>query len=170
MRTLFAALRLLLPFVLILMSGNGQLLFGKQRYSQIVLPFPEERVFTYRYEPSERALVLEILGTHTSELEPVFHYDETVVRRVIFKDQGGQGTEVKMILRDDAVRVMVNSFQEPFRITVDFFDADYRENHDPVTGLPLVPVARARNIHSGSRQGISPGRAKRQASSPSAAT
>ncbi|WP_141731068.1 tetratricopeptide repeat protein [Oligoflexus tunisiensis] len=143
MRTLFAALRLLLPLALILLSGNGVLLFGKQRYSQIVLPFPEERVFTYRYEPAERALVLEIQGTHTSELEPVFHYDETVVRRVFFKDQGGQGTEVKMILRDDAVRVMVNSFQEPFRITVDFFDADYRESHDPTTGLPLVPVARA---------------------------
>jgi tetratricopeptide (TPR) repeat protein len=140
MRTLFAALRLLLLIALTLLSGNGVPLFAKQRYSQIVLPFPEERVFSYRYEPSERALVLEIQGTHTSELEPVFHYDESVVRRVFFKDQGGQGTEVKMVLRDDAVRVMVNSFSEPFRITVDFFDADYRETHDPTTGLPLVPV------------------------------
>ncbi|HYX33641.1 MAG TPA: tetratricopeptide repeat protein [Oligoflexus sp.] len=141
MRTLFAASRLLLLMALSLLSSSGQQLYGKQRYSQIVVPFPDERVFTYRYEPSERALVLEIQGTHTSELEPVFHYDETVVRRVFFKDQGGQGTEVKLILRDDSVRVMVNSFHEPFRITVDFFDADYKETHDPTTGLPLVPVA-----------------------------
>jgi tetratricopeptide (TPR) repeat protein len=142
MRTLFAALRLLLLMTLTLLSGHAGQLFGKQRYSQIVLPFPDERVFSYRYEPSERALVLEIQGTHTSELEPVFHYDESVVRRVFFKDQGGQGTEVKMVLRDDSVRVMVNSFTEPFRITVDFFDADYKESYDPTTGLPLVPVTR----------------------------
>jgi len=140
MRTLFAASQLLLFIAISVLSGNGVQLFGKQRYSQIVLPFPDERVFSYRYEPSERAIVLEIQGTHTSELEPVFHYDESVVRRVFFKDQGGQGTEVKMILRDDSVRVMVNSFQEPFRITVDFFDADYKESHDPTTGLPLVPM------------------------------
>jgi tetratricopeptide (TPR) repeat protein len=140
MRTLFAALRILLLIALTLVSAEAGPLFGKQRYSQIVLPFPDERVFSYRYEPSERAVVLEIQGTHTSELEPVFHYDESVVRRVFFKDQGGQGTEVKMVLRDDAVRVMVNSFNEPFRITIDFFDADYKETHDPTTGLPLVPV------------------------------
>jgi tetratricopeptide (TPR) repeat protein len=141
MRTLFAASRILLLIALTLVSAKAGTLFGKQRYSQIVLPFPDERVFSYRYEPSERAVVLEIQGTHTSELEPVFHYDESVVRRVFFKDQGGQGTEVKMVLRDDAVRVMVNSFTEPFRITIDFFDADYKETHDPTTGLPLVPVA-----------------------------
>jgi tetratricopeptide (TPR) repeat protein len=140
MRTLFAALRILLLTTLTLVSGQAGTMFGKQRYSQIVLPFPDERVFSYRYEPSERAVVLEIQSTHTSELEPVFHYDESVVRRVFFKDQGGQGTEVKMVLRDDAVRVMVNSFSEPFRITIDFFDADYKENHDPTTGLPLVPI------------------------------
>lgn len=146
MRTLFAALRILLPVILTLVSGQAGTLFGKQRYSQIVLPFPDERVFSYRYEPSERAVVLEIQGTHTSELEPVFHYDESVVRRVFFKDQGGQGTEVKMVLRDDAVRVMVNSFTEPFRITIDFFDADYKETHDPTTGLPLVPVTQGSGV------------------------
>ncbi len=140
MRILFAALRLLLLLILSLLSGLSTQLVAKQRYSQIVLPFPEERVFTYRYEPSERALVLEIQQTHTSELDAVYHYDESVVRRVFFKDQGGQGTEVKLILRDDAVRVMVNSFQEPFRITIDFFDADYKESFDPTTGLPLVAL------------------------------
>jgi tetratricopeptide (TPR) repeat protein len=141
MRIVLAASRLFLILTLGLLSGFEVQLFAKQRYSQIVLPFSEERVFSYRFDPNERALVLEIQQTHINELEPINNYDESVVRRVLFKDQGGQGTEVKLVLRDDAVRVMVNSFQEPFRITLDFFDADYKESFDPSNGLPLVALS-----------------------------
>ncbi|MCX6128594.1 MAG: tetratricopeptide repeat protein [Proteobacteria bacterium] len=140
MRTLFAAYRLLLLGTLSLLSALTESALAKQRYSQIVLPFPDDRTFSYRFEPSERALVLEIQKTNPSELEALYHYDESVVRRVFFKDLGGQGAEVRMVLRDDAIRVMINSYQEPFRITIDFFDSEYKENNDPTTGLPLIPL------------------------------
>lgn len=138
MRVLAIASRLLLTLALFL--GESASLEAQQRYSQIVLPFPEERPFTYRFEPADRALVLEVQNTHPDELEALFHYDETIVRRVFFKDLSGRATEVRIILRDDAVKVMINSFHEPFRITLDFFDADYREASDPVSGLPLMPL------------------------------
>ncbi len=141
MRVLAIASKLL--FALALSAGSWLPLEAQQRYSQIVLAFPEERIFSYRFEPADRSVVLEVQKTHPNELEALFHYDETVIRRVFFKDLGAQATEVRMILRDDAIKVMINSFQEPFRITLDFFDADYQEATDPTTGLPLNPLAQS---------------------------
>lgn len=139
MRVLAIAFRLL--SILAFIAGGTLPLRAQQRYSQIVLPFPEERPYSYRFEPADRALVLEIQKTHPDELEALFNYDETIVRRAFFKDLGGQATEVRLILRDDLIKVMIQSFQEPFRITLDFFDADYKEAADPMTGLPLTPLA-----------------------------
>lgn len=139
---LFFVLRLLMPFLF------GTDLAAGQRYSQIVLPFPDERLFSYSYEAKDRSVVIEFQKTHPEELEPINTYDESVIRRVIIKDLGGQGSEVKLILRDENVRVMINSFKEPFRITLDFFDADYQQGVDPKTGLPSIPLARTAPAHA----------------------
>ncbi len=126
---------------LIFMTASSPELIGAPRYSQTVISFPEERPFQYSYEPKERALVLEFQKTHPSELEALYAYDDTIIRRVLVKDLGGIGSEVKLILRDDKLKVMVNTYQEPFRITLDFFDADFRQSLDPSTGLPVVAAA-----------------------------
>lgn len=107
-------------------------------YSQIVATFPTPRVFHDTYNKAEHALVLEFQKTSPNELQAFESYDERLVRRVVMKDLGPSGTEVKLILRDRDVRAMVNSFQEPFRVTVDLFDSDYEEERDPQTGMPLV--------------------------------
>jgi hypothetical protein len=140
MRIVTIASRLLIVCNLALAIMRGTELAAQQRHSQIVLPLDTERPYTYRYEPADRALVLEIERTSSAELEPFFHYDESVIRRVFFKELGDQAVEVRLILRDEGIKVMVHSFQEPFRLTIDLFDSDYREGLDPHTGLPLVPL------------------------------
>lgn len=129
--------RFLVLRLVLLVLGSSELA-AAPRYSQTVISFPEEREFAYSYEPRERALVMEFKKTHPSELEALYEYDDSIIRRVLVKDLGGQGSEVKLILRDDKIKVMVNSYKEPFRVTVDFFDPDYRQSVDPATGLPVV--------------------------------
>lgn len=143
MRFIHAASRLLFVLRLLLPVLFATDLAAGQRYSQIVLPFPDERLYSYSYQAKERAIVIEFQKTHPDELEPINNYDESVIRRVIVKDLGGEGSEVKLILRDDNVRVMINSFKEPFRITLDLFDADYQQSVDPQTGLPQIPLAQS---------------------------
>ncbi len=112
--------------------------WAQSRYSQIVLAFPEERPFSYHYEPKDRALVLEFKNTRSDELEGLFNYDESIVQRALFKDMGGQLTEARLILKDENLKILVNTYQEPFRVSIDFFDPDYKESNDPTTGLPLA--------------------------------
>lgn len=132
----FIAVRIALAILL------GSELAAAPRYSQSVLSFPEERAFKYWYEPQKRAVVLEFKNTHPSELESIFEYDDNVIRRVLVKDLGGQGTEVKLILRDDKLKVMIRSHNEPFRVTLEFFDPDYRQAVDPATGLPIASTGK----------------------------
>ncbi len=137
MRTETSALGQRCVYLLALLGALSRPVLAQSRYSQIVLTFPEERSFTYHYEPKDRALVLEFKGTSSQELESLFHYDERIVQRALFKDMGGQAVEARLILRDENVKVLVNTFQEPFRVSIDFFDPDYKETIDPNTGLPL---------------------------------
>ena len=112
-------------------------------YTQIVLPFPTERRVESSYEKSENALVLSFEKTAPSELPALDQYDERLVKRVLIKDHGPIGTEVKLIMRDRNVRAIVNRFTEPFRISIDLFEAGYAEDKDPVTGLPMAGSAGA---------------------------
>lgn len=107
-------------------------------YSQLVVSFNGERPFTQTYSKSEHALTLEFQKTAPNELAAFEQYDERLIRRVLITDLGPAGTAVKLILRDRDVRAIVNKFQEPYRVTIDLYDADYEEERDPNTGMPLV--------------------------------
>ena len=106
-------------------------------YSQMVVPFTTERKVSQRYDKAAHALVLNFEKTGPSELAALDQYDERLVKRMVVKDLGPYGTEVKFILRDRDVRALVSEFKEPYRVTIDIFDADYSEDRDPTTGLPL---------------------------------
>ncbi len=122
---------------LLVLTPVSSHLVAAERY-EAVFAFPEEREFNISYEPKDNAVVAEFKNTHPSELQSLETYDETLIRRVLIKDLGGQGTEVKFILRDEKSKVIVKRENEPFRVILDFFEAGYREKIDPVTGLPLV--------------------------------
>ena len=106
--------------------------------SQLVLNLGTERPYQFTYQKQENAVVLEIEKTHPNELKALDHYDERLVKRVLIKDLGPAGSEVKIVLRDRRVRASVYQLREPFRIAVDLFDVDYKEERDPTTGLPLA--------------------------------
>ncbi|MCX6111401.1 MAG: tetratricopeptide repeat protein [Proteobacteria bacterium] len=118
-------------------------------YTQLVVPFSEQRVVQSRYEKGEHALVLAFEKTSPSELLAFEHYDERLIKRILIKDLGPVGSEVKMILRDRDVRAHVDQFTEPFRVAIDLFDADYEEDHDPTTGMPLVSGKVAMEVDRG---------------------
>lgn len=132
-RRLGASLAILMALVALPLSVSGAGI-----YSQIVVPFPTTRAFEHTYNKGEHALVLEFQKTAPSEVAAFEQYDERLIKRVIIKDLGPAGTEVKLVLRDRDVRAVVSSFNEPFRVTVDLFDANYAEERDPETGMPLV--------------------------------
>lgn len=118
-----------LPAMSLVAAGN---------LSQIVVHLKNERNFTWAYHEADNFVAIEFHKTTPKELEPFERYDERLVKRVIIKDQGSYGSEVKLYLRNRNVRASVNKFTDPFRIVVDLFDADYQEQRDPLTGLPLA--------------------------------
>jgi hypothetical protein len=120
-----------LPAMSLVASGN---------LSQIVVHLKKERNFTWNYQEADNVVAIEFHKTTPKELEPFERYDERLVKRVIIKDNGSYGSEVKLYLRNRNVRAAVNRFNDPFRIVVDLFDADYQEKRDPLTNLPLAEV------------------------------
>lgn len=112
--------------------------FAKSTFAQIVLPFNSVREYKYSYDHIDNALVIEMRATSPKELDPLNHYDENLVRRVLIKDLGGSGTEVRIVLRDRQVRATVADFGDPFRIAIDLYDNTYKESRDPSTGLPVA--------------------------------
>jgi tetratricopeptide (TPR) repeat protein len=111
------------------------------RYSQLVIPFSSTRSYFHNFEPSSHSLVIEVKDTSANELRDIENYDETLIRRLLVKDLGSSGSEIHIIFRDDKVRASVTDFSEPFRIVVDMFDDGFKEERDPMTGLPTAEVA-----------------------------
>lgn len=105
-------------------------------YSEIVLPFKSKRPYRAVYNASENSVQVEILKTTTSELAPVERYDEDLIRRLLVKDRGPEGVEVKLTLRDRDVVATVADFDEPHRIVISVFKKGYQ----PVAGVDGVPM------------------------------
>lgn len=110
----------------------------KNRYTQLVLPFPNERIYSFYYNTAKNSIVLDISKTSADEIPALLNYDETLVRRLLIKEKDASSTQVTMVLRDSNVRATITSFQEPFRIVIDLFDHYYRDHRDAKTGFPFT--------------------------------
>ncbi|MCX6106763.1 MAG: tetratricopeptide repeat protein [Proteobacteria bacterium] len=133
---IFTAMLVAVGIMITVMSATQGLAAGI--YTQLVLPFTTEREVTQRYDKSAHALVLTFHKTAPNELPALDQYDERLIKRTIIKELGPYGTEVKFILRDRDVRALVSTFKEPFRVAVDIYDADFTEERDPSTGMPVA--------------------------------
>ena len=134
--SIFRAMLVAVGIMITVMSAAQGLAAGI--YTQLVLPFTTEREVTQRYDKSAHALVLTFHQTAPNELPALDQYDERLIKRTIIKELGPYGTEVKFILRDRDVRALVSTFKEPFRVAVDIYDADFTEERDPSTGMPVA--------------------------------
>ena len=119
-------------------TARTDVALAKGHYAQIVVPFDNPREITETYLASDNTLTITFSKTTPSEIRAFEEYDPNLVKRVILKDLGPTGTEVKLVLRDRNVRAFLKKYSEPFRLTVDLFDADYAEDHDPTTGIPTT--------------------------------
>ncbi len=128
-------LSLLCELIALIVPTRGE---GAARFTQIVLPFPNERVFNYYYNKPDNALVLELSNTTTDDLKALDTYDESLVRRLTLKEKNASLTEVKIFLRDRDIRAAVSNFEEPFRIVIDLFDKNFSENRDARSGFPFT--------------------------------
>lgn len=117
-------------------TARTEIALAKGHYAQIVVPFSNPREITESYIPSDNTLTITFSKTTPAEIRAFEDYDPNLVKRVILKDLGPSGTEVKLVLRDRNVRAFLKKYNEPFRLTVDLFDADYSEELDPTTGIP----------------------------------
>jgi hypothetical protein len=127
------------------------------RFSQLMLSFPDERSFQMSTDEEKNTIVIHLDKTSPNELTALDHYDERLIRRVLVKDLGPLGSEIKLILKNRSVKATVNQFSEPFRIAIDLFDKDYKDEADPVTGLPI-----AEESNDGPVEESAPGTHKRQ--------
>lgn len=115
------------------------------RFSQLSLILSSPRQYEWDFDRKHNAIVLFIKKTSASELTNLDNYDESTIKRIVVRDLGGQGSEVKFYLRDRNLRSTLAHFYEPFRINIDVYDASYKESIDPQTGMPFVPMAEKRN-------------------------
>jgi tetratricopeptide (TPR) repeat protein len=107
-------------------------------FTQLILNLETNRRYQHEYNQRANSLILEIEKTKPSELGAFEFYDERLIRRVIMKDLGPQGTSVEIKLRSPATRASIYHFNEPFRIVIDLFDDDYAEERDVATQLPYA--------------------------------
>lgn len=113
-------------------AADGQ----RANFAQIVLQLPPDRKFSYEWSKPENALILFFPDSSPADLEALNNYDETLVRRMMIKERGANGTEVRFILRDKHVEGLVSVFTDPHRVVLDLFDHNAKEGSDPKTGLP----------------------------------
>ena len=109
-----------------------------KRFSEMVIVFDSQRKIHFAEDRTDNAVILEFKNTAPHELSAFDRYDETVIRRLLMKDHGPEGTEVKIYLRDPGLKVTVDILNEPFRLSMSIFDPGYQHQTDPKTGLPLA--------------------------------
>ncbi|MGE0174415.1 MAG: tol-pal system YbgF family protein [Oligoflexales bacterium] len=109
---------------------------AKNRFSQIILPFPNKRTYAFKHNAEENLATVEITNTQASELEALNYYDDQVVKRVLI-NQDGSTAKIKLYLKDKDIKLTITDFADPFRIVIDLFDEGYQEQLDPVTNLPV---------------------------------
>lgn len=108
----------------------------RSNFSQIVVPLSSGKRFTYEWSKPGTELRLFFQDSSPDELEAFNNYDEMLVRRVLIKDLGAKGTEIKIVLRDNSVEGLVSTFSEPNRVVLDLFHKNTKEQKDPQSGLP----------------------------------
>ena len=128
--------KILSIFVLLITIGSTDLL--AQRYSQIVVPFPNERRYDYHFNQQNNSVLINILETSPEELEPVYNYDERLVKRLVIREHSDRNTQISLVLKDNDVQAAIYSFTEPDRLVIDLYDQSFRESNDPSSGLPFV--------------------------------
>lgn len=106
-------------------------------FSQMVLNLPEGTKFNYEWSKKDNSLYMNFPGVDPSALEAFNDYDDTLIRRVLIKDLGAKGTDVRIVFRDEQVEGLVSTFEQPNRIVIDLFDKSFREQKDSATGLPV---------------------------------
>ncbi|WP_159455628.1 tetratricopeptide repeat protein [Pseudobacteriovorax antillogorgiicola] len=124
-------------FILLGFWLTCQLALG-QRYSQIVIPFPNERAYDYHFNQRDNAIIIELKNTQPEDLDPLYNYDDRLIRRLIVKEMSGKDTQIKLVLRDQSIKAAIYAFKEPHRLVIDLYDNRFQEARDPKTGLPFV--------------------------------
>ena len=110
---------------------------ARQRtYSQITAIFTTERIFKHEYSIRDNSLSLEFEKTTPEELQSFENYDESLIKRVIFKEVAPIGTKIKIILRDHNVKAHIHSQNDPFRVIVEIYDKNYLPKKDRKTEFP----------------------------------
>lgn len=93
--------------------------------SQIVIPFKQKKDFTSRYDKNTKRIVLYIKNTAPEEVEEFFNYDQTHIKRLLLFSKNENDTEVHIVPQSSRIQSSIYSFDEPFRIVLDFYPADY---------------------------------------------
>ncbi len=114
-------------------------------FSQMVLKLPEGTKFQYEWSKNDSSLYMNFPGVDPSALDAFNDYDESLIRRVLIKDLGDKGTNVRIVFRDADVEGLVSTFEQPNRIVIDLFDKSFREQKDAVTGIPVSSAGGAQS-------------------------
>lgn len=122
-------------------------LLATGRYSEIIIPFPNTRLFQSKADKRAGSIIINLKNTQTQELEPLFNYDDRVIKRLIVKELTQDEVKIEIFLKDKNLRSSIYALEEPYRLVISIFDHFYELERDPVTGLPLASTNESKQNH-----------------------
>ncbi len=103
--------------------------------SQLTVYLKGSQSFKYQLNDTNFALEIHFKNLKASELKALNHYNEAFVRKLIMTETKHE-TSVLFFLKDKTVRVMVQEFAEPKRVSIDFFHGDHKKTE----AAPKIPA------------------------------
>lgn len=122
-----------LAIVLFLFASLGL----ANRYAQVVIPIPTKTRILTKENKQKNYFDLYLQATTGTDIEGLENYDERLIRRVLLKQHGVEGTTIRFYLKDKKVRATINRYDSPSRVVIELFESGYTPAKDPKTGLPL---------------------------------
>lgn len=106
-------------------------------YTQISFPLTENKPPIINELLDQNALSITLPGISSSSLGFLDTYDSELIRRVLVKDLGPIGSEVRVFLKEQ-ILASVSVLSEPKRVSLELHQEGYSEPRNAKTGLPMV--------------------------------
>ena len=119
-------------------SELGHIAMAQGRFGELVLSFNEKKGFHFEENKIENKLILHLKNTFHRDLTSINNYNETVIKRILVRDLGSEGCVLEITLKDRKLKATVDELKEPYRIVVNIFDYDYKQQRDPENGIQIL--------------------------------
>lgn len=105
-------------------------------YGDVLIPLNSKRPYKFSYDKDKNIVNILLKNTKSEELDSLYFYNETLLRKVVVRDHSEGQFEVLLFLKKRKLEAYIYTAEAPFRIIVSIYDKDYTVDRDPTTNLP----------------------------------